>query len=146
MKIVSFWFDWYKLPFASMILRALSFERKVGKQPLKIVSFPVIIQIKINEREVWFTEISLSIVLRECLIKARLESVMRTHLIFVSTITTASGVKQHNTTVYFMNLFKIFIQDKELWISFCVRLRASPKILSLNTFSSTTWMYTSDRG
>ena len=87
--------------------------------------------------------ISLSIVLRECLIKG-FESVMRTHLIFVSTITTAGGVKQHNTTVYFINLFKISTQDKELWISFCVRV--SPKILSLNTFSSTTWMYTSDRG
>ena len=45
----------------------------------------------------------------------------QTSYMFQPPLSTTSGVEQHNTTVYFMNLFKIFTEDNELWISFCVR-------------------------
>ena len=55
---------------------------------------------------------------------------MRTHLIFVSTITTADGVKQHNTTVFhepFKNLYAgqgtlDFIFSRQYWIHKWLRL------------------------
>ena len=121
---------------------SFSFERKVGKLPLEIVSFHVTIQIKINEREICFTKILFPYPLL-CLIKVGFESVTRTHLIFDSTSATAGGFKQYNTTVYFMTLFKMSTHDTELWISLGVRV--FPEILSLNTFFWTTF-YSSNIG
>ena len=109
---------------------------------LKIVSFHVTIQIKINEREICFTKILFPYPLL-CLIKVGFESVLRTHLIFDSTSATAGGFKQYNTTVYFMTLFKMSTHDTELWISLGVRV--FPEILSLNTFFWTTF-YSSNIG